>query len=273
MVERGLRLLVKANRAATTGRFALGSAPVDLSAHAADAEHRPLRGERRWRRRRSGMSPKRKHASIPGTPATRCSTKGSAWPAATWCWPSRTSSNAGCGRVPTARRSALPAAATPMPPNSDVYAIGNTNLWFADEAHSQLEETRARVVAPNPTTSPRDVVRIAHLDTGYDANHATKPRFLNTALARNFVDDDRPQDATDKPTAADQSDVRPRHRHAQHPRRQGCRWPVVRRRRQSRYRAGPGRQLGGAVQQQRDRPRLRLRPFAVRRRERRASMS
>jgi len=30
MVERGLRLLVKTNRAATTGRFMLGSAPVDL---------------------------------------------------------------------------------------------------------------------------------------------------------------------------------------------------------------------------------------------------
>ncbi len=31
MVERGLRLLIKANRAATTGRFALGSAAVDLT--------------------------------------------------------------------------------------------------------------------------------------------------------------------------------------------------------------------------------------------------
>ncbi|MEA2810736.1 MAG: hypothetical protein QOJ17_4877, partial [Rhodospirillaceae bacterium] len=30
MVERGLRLLVKTNRAATAGRFTLGSAPVDL---------------------------------------------------------------------------------------------------------------------------------------------------------------------------------------------------------------------------------------------------
>ena len=50
--------------------------------------------------------------------------------------------------------------------------------------------------------SPRNVVRIAHLDTGYDDNHATKPRFLNKGLARNFVDDDRPNDATDRPTAA-----------------------------------------------------------------------
>ncbi|MGH8430654.1 MAG: S8/S53 family peptidase, partial [Solimonas sp.] len=87
------------------------------------------------------------------------------------------------------------------PSDGDVYAIGNTNLWHVDEAHSQLEETRASVNAPNPTTSPRGVVRIAHLDTGYDDNHVTKPRFLNTNLARNFVDDDRPTDATDRPTA------------------------------------------------------------------------
>ena len=58
---------------------------------------------------------------------------------------------------------------------------------------------RARRGAPSdgsPLTSC-----IAHLDTGYDPGHAARPRFLNTALARNFVDDDRPQDATDKPTA------------------------------------------------------------------------
>ena len=51
----------------------------------------------------------------------------------------------------------LPAAAMRPLPISDVYAIGNTNLWFVDEAHSQLEATRARVAAPDPTTSPRDV--------------------------------------------------------------------------------------------------------------------
>ena len=172
----------------------------------------------------------------------------------TWLW---TSPN---------RQALAIAGCDAAPPNHDVYATGNTNLWFVDEAHSQLEETRGRVTAPDPTASPRDVIRIAHLDTGYDDNHATRPRFLNKGLARNFVDDDRPNDATDMPTAADQPDARPRHRHAQHPGRQGCRWPVIRRRRQSRHRAGPRRQLGGAVQQQRDRPRLRLRPLAVRRR-------
>ena len=63
-------------------------------------------------------------------------------------------------------------------PNSDVYAVGNTNLWFADEAHSQLQQARSSIVAP-VAASPRGVVRIAHLDTGYDNNHATKPQFLN----------------------------------------------------------------------------------------------
>src|SRR5262249_43700652 len=44
-------------------------------------------------------------------------------------------------------------------------------------------------------------VRIAHLDTGYDPNHETKPLFLLTKdpknLQRNFVEADLPNDATD----------------------------------------------------------------------------
>ena len=43
-------------------------------------------------------------------------------------------------------------------------------------------------------------MRIAHLDTGYDPAHATKPKFLRTDLARNFVDPDWPNDATDRST-------------------------------------------------------------------------
>ncbi len=103
--------------------------------------------------------------------------------------------------TPNRQAMGIAAACQAAPPNSDVYGVGNTNLWFADEAHSQLEEARGQVVAPNPGNAPRKVVRIAHLDTGYDDNHATKPRFLNTRLARNFVDADRPNDATDRPTA------------------------------------------------------------------------
>ena len=103
--------------------------------------------------------------------------------------------------TPNRQAMGIAAVCEAAPPNSDVYAVGTTNLWFADESHSQLEEASSQVPAPNPGTSPRRVVRIAHLDTGYDPNHATRPRFLNTGLARNFVDADRPNDATDRPTA------------------------------------------------------------------------
>jgi len=64
-------------------------------------------------------------------------------------------------------------------------------FWFRDRQHSQLEAAR------NSVGEPSDRVRIAHLDTGYDPNHATKPRFLRTDLQRNFVDDNSAEDATD----------------------------------------------------------------------------
>jgi len=200
MVERGLRLLVKTNRAATAGRFTLGRAPVDLKlTPLMPSIDRP-----------AGTM----MAAAPAWHVAETETHPNSWDAChalldqglgvaggdvvfaepdleqTWLWT-------------TPNRQALAiAGCDAAPPNHDVYATGNTNLWFVDEAHTQLEETRARVAAPDPTTSPRNVVRIAHLDTGYDDNHATRPRFLNTGLARNFVDDDRPNDATDKPTAA-----------------------------------------------------------------------
>ncbi len=41
-------------------------------------------------------------------------------------------------------------------------------------------------------------IRIVHLDTGFDPKHSTCPRNLIPELQRNFVDKDRPNDATDK---------------------------------------------------------------------------
>ena len=41
-------------------------------------------------------------------------------------------------------------------------------------------------------------VRIAHFDTGYDPDHHTLPKRLRRELARNFVDDDHPNDASDQ---------------------------------------------------------------------------
>ena len=40
--------------------------------------------------------------------------------------------------------------------------------------------------------------RIAHFDTGYDPNHHTLPKRLRADIARNFVDDGNPNDASDQ---------------------------------------------------------------------------
>ena len=68
---------------------------------------------------------------------------------------------------------------------------GTGFLWFRGPMHSQLEAARTAV------GQPADRVRIAHCDTGYDPNHETLPQFLRKDLQRNFVENERPQDATD----------------------------------------------------------------------------
>ena len=144
MVERGLRLLVKANRAATTGRFALGSAAVDLTLT-------PLMPS-------IDRSMATAMAAAPVWHVAEAQTHLNPWDAChalldqglgvaggdvvlaepdleqRWLWAS-----------PNRQAFGIAGGCDPMPPNGDVYAIGNTNLWFVDEAHSQLEATRARV--------------------------------------------------------------------------------------------------------------------------------
>lgn len=68
--------------------------------------------------------------------------------------------------------------------------VGQGLFWFRDQDHSQLQAARDQVGEPGSR------VRIAHLDTGYDPSHTTKPKFLRTDLQRNFEDGD-PNDATD----------------------------------------------------------------------------
>jgi hypothetical protein len=83
------------------------------------------------------------------------------------------------------------------PPCSDeppdgFWPVGNPVVgWHLGANHSGLKVARERVGDP---TGRR--VRIAHLDTGYDPTHAALPLYLNTELARNFMDGD-PRDATD----------------------------------------------------------------------------
>ncbi|WP_421995475.1 S8 family serine peptidase [Reyranella sp.] len=201
MAERELNLLIKTSRAAAGRRFALGAAPLSF-------ETKPLMPsiERGGRGAAMAAAPVWHLASVdqrlnPWDACHSLLTEGLGVAGGdvvmaepdleqSWLWTSANRQAFG-----------LTGGCESVPPNGDVYAIGNTDLWFADEAHSQLDEARSRVNAPNPATSPRQIVRIAHLDTGYDDNHQSKPRFLNTALARNFVDADRPNDATDRPTA------------------------------------------------------------------------
>jgi hypothetical protein len=71
-----------------------------------------------------------------------------------------------------------------LPSGADIF-------WFRDVDHSQLEAARSEV------GEPVDRVRVAHLDTGYDPDHQTKPIFLLKNLQKNFVDQNLPNDASD----------------------------------------------------------------------------
>ncbi|GEP60586.1 S8 family serine peptidase [Reyranella soli] len=198
MAERTLDILIKANRQAAGGRFAVAGTEFALQPLMPSID-RPtgpaLAAAPVWQlaTAQSRLNPwDACHALLADGLGVAGGNVAIAEPdlEQSWLW-----------TTPNRQAMGIAAVCDPAPPNSDVYAVGNTNLWFVDESHSQLEEASSQVAAPNPGTSPRRVVRIAHLDTGYDPNHATKPRFLNTALARNFVDADRPNDATDQPTA------------------------------------------------------------------------
>ncbi|MCP3414242.1 S8 family serine peptidase [Bradyrhizobium brasilense] len=67
------------------------------------------------------------------------------------------------------------------------------NFWFRDAAHGQFE---ALGKIADPGAGKR--VRIAHLDTGFDPNHSTRPAFLSVGEQRNYVDEEFPDDATDR---------------------------------------------------------------------------
>ncbi|MCA1647522.1 MAG: S8 family serine peptidase [Chloroflexi bacterium] len=67
------------------------------------------------------------------------------------------------------------------------------DLWFHDGDHGQFADALAAIGQP----APGNIVRVAHCDTGYFAEHHALPANLNTALQHNFVDADRPNDARD----------------------------------------------------------------------------
>lgn len=77
-------------------------------------------------------------------------------------------------------------------PDGD-WPVGDPAMgWHLDEQHSRLKAARDR--AGDPGDGGR--IRIGHLDTGYDPEHASRPLHLLTALQRNFAEGD-PGDATD----------------------------------------------------------------------------
>lgn len=83
-------------------------------------------------------------------------------------------------------------------PQNPKYPTLPDNYWYRDAKHAQWDAALA--ASPDPGDAGR--TRIAHLDTGFDPAHQTKPKYLNTKLQKNFVDQDRPDDATDDSSGA-----------------------------------------------------------------------
>jgi subtilisin family serine protease len=65
--------------------------------------------------------------------------------------------------------------------------------WNLQPAYSQLAQARSEVDAATQRS-----VWVAHLDTGYDPDHLTRPAGLDVERQRNFRDPARPHDATDR---------------------------------------------------------------------------
>lgn len=71
-------------------------------------------------------------------------------------------------------------------------ATGDVPDWHQDAEHSQF---RLASSIFDPSTGP--MVRIAHLDTGYDPAHDRRPAFISARLQRSFVAGDDPNSAAD----------------------------------------------------------------------------
>ena len=96
---------------------------------------------------------------------------------------------------PEAEALALTASCEPVAQKtgSSGYPGADDPLWHQDDGHSGFARALADLTLP-----PADQrVRIAHLDTGFDPAHQSRPALLETELQRNFVDDQAPTDATD----------------------------------------------------------------------------
>ncbi|MBH8609965.1 S8 family serine peptidase [Pseudomonas mohnii] len=87
---------------------------------------------------------------------------------------------------------AMAASCSPDPQDKK-YPTGKDNFWYQDLKHGQFDDLLKQI----GDVSPAEPVRVAHLDTGYDPHHQCLPVNLEHNLERNFVEDDRPNDASD----------------------------------------------------------------------------
>lgn len=83
---------------------------------------------------------------------------------------------------------ALGAACSPDPQDSG-YPTEPKNDWYRNAGHGQFSKLAKGADGTG--------VRIAHLDTGFDPQHASRPTNLEVDLGKNYVDDDKPDDASD----------------------------------------------------------------------------
>lgn len=65
----------------------------------------------------------------------------------------------------------------------------SSNTWFRNTGHSGFDAAAG---------ANGQGARIAHVDTGYDGRHSTKPAHTRRDLEKNFVDRDFPNDASDR---------------------------------------------------------------------------
>ena len=73
----------------------------------------------------------------------------------------------------------------PDPQNTD-FPVGSEPLWFREPRFGQFDE--ALQITGDPGDGNR--VRIAHLDTGFDPDHHTRPAHISEEDQRNFVNPD-----------------------------------------------------------------------------------
>ncbi|MDB5471554.1 MAG: peptidase [Caulobacter sp.] len=85
---------------------------------------------------------------------------------------------------------AAPTCGLAEPQRTNFPRFPGDNLWFRDVTHSGF--------GAMPGGADGTGSRIAHFDTGIDPHHTTLPAHLRLDLARNFVDQSRPNDPTDR---------------------------------------------------------------------------